>query len=516
MRVPAASDEDVLDERGFVEATWVVATPGGFAVVDRLSSSVAFYNDGGGWLGRVGSAGEGPGEFSAGILHAVAVADRLWVPDVRNRRLNVIDIPSRSWLDSNPLDVVQGYLRDLLSPGEAVLGAAVTSWSFGSEPRTMSLNLWTGEAMEPAFSWLVDEDRRGWASRTLVVEGTGRGTVAILDRHAGDIRVRDLAGNILARYGRLGDTLRTRLDGRSVAPGGGGRTGLAGTRDGAAEQPDWRPCAPDYPVGKLSSIVVLRSTPAPQETPMRRPAPFSERAERIVIAVICLDLVLQTAETLYAGAGAATIFFWARVGIWLCYTVEWCVRLRRAEDWRKYAFSFFGIVDFLAVLPLWAFTGFDLKALRAFRLFRLFVSSAKLAARTQAVVKLARAFRLAMDEAGALFAGTCIIVITAGFGMYHLEQAAQPDVFGSVYDGLWWAVVTLTTVGYGDIQPVTAGGRILATLAMFSGIGVIGSACGIMADALREAGTGVRPDGTAGLPGRMSGAPRPATDDGRA
>ena len=199
-RIPAASDEDVQDERGIIDATWVAATPGGFAVVDRLSSSVAFYNDTGEWLGRVGSAGEGPGEFSGGILHAVAVADRLWVPDVRHRRLNVIDIPSRTWVDSNPLDVVQGFPWALLSPGEEVLGAVVTSWSCGSEPRTMSLNLWTGEAMEPAFSWLVDEDRRGWASRTLVVEGARQGTVAILDRHAGDIRVRDLAGNILARY----------------------------------------------------------------------------------------------------------------------------------------------------------------------------------------------------------------------------------------------------------------------------------------------------------------------------
>ena len=145
-------------------------------------------------------------------------------------------------------------------------------------------------------------------------------------------------------------------------------------------------------------------------------------------------------------------------------------------------------MDFLAILPLWAFTGFDLRALRAFRLFRLVVTTAKLASRTSAVAKLARAFRFAMDEAGALFAGTGIIVITAGFGMYHLENAVQPEVFGSVYDGLWWAVITLTTVGYGDIQSVTAAGKLLATLAMFAGIGVIGSACGIMADALREAG----------------------------
>ena len=221
---------------------------------------------------------------------------------------------------------------------------------------------------------------------------------------------------------------------------------------------------------------------------MRHASPFSERTERMVLAVIGLDLLLQTAETVDMLTNAATLFFWAGAGIWLLYTIEWCVRIRRAEDWKKYAFSFMGIVDFLAVLPLWAFTGFDLRALRAFRIFRLFVTTAKFATRTNAVIKLARAFRHAMDEAGALFAGTCIVVITAGFGMYHLEHGVQPDVFGSVYDGLWWAVVTLTTVGYGDIQPVTVGGRILATVAMFAGIGVIGSACGIMADALREAG----------------------------
>ena len=220
---------------------------------------------------------------------------------------------------------------------------------------------------------------------------------------------------------------------------------------------------------------------------MRHASPFPERIERVVLAVIGIDLLLQTAETQGALAHLTPLFFWAGVGIWFVYTVEWCVRIRRAEDWRKYAFSFIGIVDFLAILPLWAFTGFDLRVLRAFRLFRLFVTTAKLATRTSAVAKLARAFRFAMDEAGALFAGTSIIVIAAGFGMYHLENGVQPEVFSSVYDGLWWAVVTLTTVGYGDIQPVTAGGRILATVAMFAGIGVIGSACGIMADALREA-----------------------------
>lgn len=223
---------------------------------------------------------------------------------------------------------------------------------------------------------------------------------------------------------------------------------------------------------------------------MRQNSPFPERIERLILAVIGVDLLLQCVETVEAFAQAAAFFHWASVGIWLLYTLEWSVRILRAEDRRKYAFSFLGIVDFLAIMPLWAFTGFDLKALRAFRLFRLFVTTAKLASRTSAAAKLARAFRFALDEAGALFAGTGIIVVTAGFGMYHLENAVQPEVFASVYDGLWWAVITLTTVGYGDIQPITAGGKILATVAMFAGIGVIGSACGIMADALREASVG--------------------------
>ena len=143
-------------------------------------------------------------------------------------------------------------------------------------------------------------------------------------------------------------------------------------------------------------------------------------------------------------------------------------------------------MDFLAILPLWLFTGFDLKALRAFRLFRLFRSTTRLAGRSNAVTKLRKAFAAAKDEGGVLLTGTAVMIITAGLGMYHLEQEAQPEVFGSVLDGLWWAVITLTTVGYGDAYPVTAAGRIWATFAMFAGIGVIGAACGIMADAIRE------------------------------
>ena len=172
---------------------------------------------------------------------------------------------------------------------------------------------------------------------------------------------------------------------------------------------------------------------------MSQHLPFSERTERVILAIIVADLLLQGAETVPALAGAARFFHWAGIGTWLVFTVEWCLRIRRAENWNKYAFSFFGIMDFLAVLPLWLLTGFDLKALRAFRLFRLVRATGKLAGHGTAVAKLARAFNFAKDEAGALFLGTAVIIVTTGFGMYHLEHRAQPEVFSSALDGLWWS-----------------------------------------------------------------------------
>ncbi len=214
---------------------------------------------------------------------------------------------------------------------------------------------------------------------------------------------------------------------------------------------------------------------------------FSERAERWVLVIICLDIVLQGTETIPALAGAATLFRWMGIGTWLWFTIEYSVRIRRAATWKAYAFSFYGIVDLLAILPLWLVTGFDLKALRAFRLFRLLWATTKLAGRSGALAKLARAFSFAKDEAGVLLTGTGVLIVTAGLGMFHLEHEAQPEVFSSALDGLWWATVTLTTVGYGDVYPVTASGKALGAVAMFAGIGVIGATCGIMADALREA-----------------------------
>ncbi|WP_370166797.1 potassium channel family protein [Marisediminitalea sp.] len=77
-----------------------------------------------------------------------------------------------------------------------------------------------------------------------------------------------------------------------------------------------------------------------------------------------------------------------------------------------------------------------------------------------------------------------IILFLASVGIYHFEHAAQPEVFTTIFDCLWWAAATLTTVGYGDIYPITLGGKLFTFLVLMVGLGMIAVPTGIIATAL--------------------------------
>jgi voltage-gated potassium channel len=85
-----------------------------------------------------------------------------------------------------------------------------------------------------------------------------------------------------------------------------------------------------------------------------------------------------------------------------------------------------------------------------------------------------------------LFA-TLIILYLAGVGIYYFENPAQPDIFSSVFHSLWWGVATLTTVGYGDIYPITIGGKFFTFFILFIGLGIVSIPAGLMASALSKA-----------------------------
>lgn len=168
------------------------------------------------------------------------------------------------------------------------------------------------------------------------------------------------------------------------------------------------------------------------------------------------------------------------------FTLEYLTRLLLSKPKRGYALSFFGFIDLAAILPFYVFTGIDLRPIRAFRLLRLF-RLLKLARYSAAVRHYHRAFMIAREEL-VLFGATALIMLyLSAVGIYYFENQAQPEAFASVFHSLWWAIATLTTVGYGDVYPVTVGGRVFTFFVLVVGLGTVAVPSGLLASALSKA-----------------------------
>ncbi|MCK7575160.1 MAG: ion transporter [Chromatiales bacterium] len=172
----------------------------------------------------------------------------------------------------------------------------------------------------------------------------------------------------------------------------------------------------------------------------------------------------------------------------LIFTVEYLARIAVADKKLSFVFSFFGLIDLLAILPFYLMTGLDLRAVRAFRLLRL-VRVLKLARYSAAARRFHKAFLLAREELILFVLVASIMLYLTAVGIYYFEHEAQPEAFQSVFHSLWWAVATLTTVGYGDVYPITAGGRIFTAFVLFVGLGIVAIPAGMVATALSRART---------------------------
>ena len=167
------------------------------------------------------------------------------------------------------------------------------------------------------------------------------------------------------------------------------------------------------------------------------------------------------------------------------FTLEYLLRLYFADRRMRYIFSFFGVVDLVAILPFYIASGVDLRSIRILRMLRLF-RLIKLARYNRAIHRLSKAFMLAREEFILFAAVTISLLYLSAVGIYYFENEAQPLVFSSVFHSLWWAVATLTTVGYGDVYPITVGGQIFTFLILMIGLGVVSVPAGIIASALSK------------------------------
>ena len=142
------------------------------------------------------------------------------------------------------------------------------------------------------------------------------------------------------------------------------------------------------------------------------------------------------------------------------------------------------VIDLLSILPalLYLFFPMDLRILRIFRMLRLL----KLTRYSSALGMLIAVFE---EEAGAFFAGFFILMIMlifAASGAWIAEHNAQPEAFGSIPAAMWWAMATLTTVGYGDVAPITVAGKLFGSLITVIGIGMAALPAGIIASGLND------------------------------
>ncbi|QDT77174.1 Cyclic nucleotide-gated potassium channel [Gimesia maris] len=204
-------------------------------------------------------------------------------------------------------------------------------------------------------------------------------------------------------------------------------------------------------------------------------------------AIIVLSLICFSIETLPdLSDESRTLLHVIEVISVIIFTVEYLARVSVASDKTVFIFSFFGIIDLLAVLPFYLSTGLDLRSLRSFRLLRL-VRILKLARYSAAAKRFHRAFLIAKEELALFLFASMIVLYLAAVGIYHFENPAQPEEFSSVFHSLWWAVSTLTTVGYGDIYPVTAGGKMFTFCILVVGLGIVSIPAGLVASALSKA-----------------------------
>jgi voltage-gated potassium channel len=204
-------------------------------------------------------------------------------------------------------------------------------------------------------------------------------------------------------------------------------------------------------------------------------------------ALILFSVITFSIETLPNLGDSVRRFLRAsEITVVTIFTIEYSLRIYAADRKSGYIFSFYGIIDLLAILPFYIVPGLDLRSLRMFRMLRLF-RLMKLLRYNKAMRRFSRAFVIAREEIVLFSVVTAMLLYVSAVGIYYFENEAQPEQFKSIFHSLWWAVATLTTVGYGDVYPITVGGRIFTFFILMIGLGIVAVPAGLLASALSKA-----------------------------
>ena len=218
---------------------------------------------------------------------------------------------------------------------------------------------------------------------------------------------------------------------------------------------------------------------------------------QLIVLLIIANLAAVTLESVPSLAQRYGFWFQAiEVPSLLIFTVEYGLRVWVAADYPPYSHlrplmarwkfisSALGVIDLLAVLPFWfaLIVPVDLRALLVFRVVR-FLKLARYSAGMNSLLEALYAERRALFGCFVMLVGSALFAASV---MYLIERNAQPDKFGTIPDAMWWAIVTLGTIGYGDVVPITPLGRVVAGITIFVGLIMIALPVGIVATAFSQ------------------------------
>lgn len=212
-----------------------------------------------------------------------------------------------------------------------------------------------------------------------------------------------------------------------------------------------------------------------------------------MIALNMLALVLESVDeigrafprafSLFETVSVAVFSIEYILRVWTCTMTA---RYRGTLGRVRFIFSFMALVDFLAILPFYLpFVDVDMRFVRSIRLLRIFrvVKIGRYSKSLQTIGKVVRAKR---PELLTTIFVLAILLLIASSGIYFAERDAQPEKFSSIPASMWWGIATLTTIGYGDVYPVTAFGKIFASAIAVLGVGMVALPTGIIGSGFIE------------------------------